>query len=47
MEIKELKASAYDCITQIEFWQQRLQQINAQIKKLNVEGKENDNSKSN
>jgi len=33
-EIKELKAQAYDCLANIEYFQKQLQQINAKIQEL-------------
>jgi hypothetical protein len=31
MNLTELKAAAYDCLSNIEFWQRKLQEINQQI----------------
>ena len=33
-ELVKLKARAYDCMAQIEFWQKELQTVNAQIKNI-------------
>jgi len=37
MDIKELKAQAYDCIAHVEFYQKRLQEVNALINKAVAE----------
>jgi len=37
MDIKELKAQAYDCLAQIQFLQRHLDSVNQQISKLSKE----------
>jgi prefoldin subunit 5 len=38
MDIKELKAQAYDCLAQIQFLQRQLELVNQEIAKLSKDG---------
>jgi len=38
-DLKQLKAEAYDCLSQIESWQLRLRQINSRIAELSPQNK--------
>ena len=37
MDLKEAKARAYDCMTQIEFWRQELAKANQLVNKIFAE----------
>jgi hypothetical protein len=37
--LEQLKARAYDCLVQIESWQQKLQALNQQIINFKTDGK--------
>jgi hypothetical protein len=45
MDIKELKAQAYDALRQIEIWQMKLRQINEEILKAESRPGENGSKK--
>ena len=46
-KIKDLKATAYDIISNIEFLQSKLKEVNAQIEQIFKEEKEKENGSNN